>query len=85
MTITMITAVDGWQELTVDTVAVVIVFVVCGADSASLSGKDLEDKRLHDEGYHDFKDYQRGEVEAEEVYSSKPVFLNLRCKSFLRK
>ena len=40
---------------------------MCGADSASLSGEYLEDKCLHNEGDHDFKNHQGDDVEAEEV------------------
>ena len=61
----------------------VIVFVVCWAKPAPLSGQDLEDKRLNYERYHYLKNHQCGDVETKEVYASEPVFLNLGRKSFL--
>ena len=69
--------------LTFGTLALAVRFVVCGADPAPLPGQHLEDKRLHDEGYHNLKDNHRHDVETKEVYPCKPVLLYLRRKSFL--
>ena len=59
--------------LTVDTVTVVVWFMMLRADPTSLSGKDLEDKCFHNERYYNFKYYQVHDVEGEEVQSHKPV------------
>ena len=52
---------------------------------APLPRQDLEDKRLHDEGYHNLKDDQRDDVEAQEVQPHQPVQvgIKLRCIPFL--
>ena len=44
-------------------------FVVYWTDPALLSCQNLEDKCLHNEGYHNFKNHQGCEVETQEVDS----------------
>ena len=60
--------------------------MVRDAHPAPLPGKDLEDKRLHNEGYHDLEDDQRDDVEAQEVQSHQPVQVGIkfRCIPFLQ-
>ena len=48
--------VQSTYVLTFGTLALAVRFVVCGANPAPLPGQHLEDKRLHDEGYHNLKD-----------------------------
>ena len=61
------------EILTMDTVAVEVRFIMRRADPTSLSGKDLEDKSLHDERYYNFKYHHGHNVERKEVEPHKPV------------
>ena len=45
---------------------------------ASLSGQDLEDKCLHDEGDDNLEDNQSDDVEAQEVQSHEPVHIGVK-------
>ena len=49
-----------------------------GAHPAPLPGQDLEDKSLNDEGYHNLKDDQRDNVEAQEVQPHQPVQVGIK-------
>ena len=64
--------------LTWFTLAEYIRLVVSGTHPASLSGQDIEDKCLHDEGDHNLEDNQGDDVEAQEVQSHEPVHIGVK-------